>query len=319
VRGPSSLLVTTLVLVGALLAACGTAPRPVGLLASLADLRGARYVVGGGETDELELLCQLGVAAVEAAGARTDDQCRKIGSVDVRASESESEVDTGWAYVGRADRNLDDRPDPATSFAELARLDAAEGLTWLAPTAAADTPAVVVSAPVAASGLRTVSDLAARAAADPRVVLCGTPESARDPRGLGGLLAVYGIGPATPVRAVDGGAVLADTARGTTCTAGVVPGTSGRIPALGLVALVDDRDAFGRALDGRPAPGRGGAAPVMRTPVFAAHPQVAAVLDALTARLTDDVLRELDRRITVEGRDPRDVARTWMREAGLIA
>ena len=57
----------------------------------------------------------------------------------------------------------------------------------------------------------------------------------------------------------------------------------------------------------------------MRTPVFAAHPQVAAVLDALTARLTDDVLRELDRRITVEGRDPRDVARTWMREAGLIA
>jgi osmoprotectant transport system substrate-binding protein len=58
-------------------------------------------------------------------------------------------------------------------------------------------------------------------------------------------------------------------------------------------------------------------APVLRTPVYAAHPQVAAVLGALTVRLTDDVARELDRQVTVEGRDPRDVAWAWARSQGL--
>lgn len=302
-------LILALLMVG-----CGAppAPRPV----PLADLSGARYVVAGGSGDDLVLLCQLAVAVLRTAGAEADEQCGKIGAVDVRLPQR-SEVDLGWARVGQVDRDLDGRPDPPAAFGEIARADAAEGLTWLPPTAAADTDALVVGSTVAADGVRTISDLAARLRAPGRAVLCAPPGAVEDPEGLGGVLATYGIDRAV-VRTADAGAVLADTARGR-CTAGLVPGTSGRIPALGLVALTDDRGGFGRGLDGRPGPGRGGFAPVLRTPVFAAHPQVAAVLGALTARLTDDAMRELDRRITVEGRDPRDVAWDWAREVGLVS
>ncbi|HYH31258.1 MAG TPA: glycine betaine ABC transporter substrate-binding protein [Pseudonocardia sp.] len=292
---------------GLLLTACGEPPpRPV----PLADLHGARYVVAGGPTDELVLLCHLAVAVLQAAGAEAAEQCGKLGAVDVRLPERSS-VDLGWAYVGRADRDLDGRPDPPAPFAEIARADATRGVTWLAPTAFTDTDVLVVSGAVAASGMRTISDLAAARG----VTVCAPPGAADDPRGLGGVLATYGLDPAA-VRPVDPGAVLTGTTRGS-CTAGLVPGTSGRIPALGLVALVDDRGGFGRGPDGRPGSGRGGAAPVLRTDVYAAHPQVAVVLGALTARLTDDVIRELDRRITVEGRDARDVARGWARDVGL--
>ncbi len=306
VRGCS---LVTAVVVGAalLLGACGAPPpRP----APVADLHGARYVVAGGPTDQLVLLCHLAVAVVQAAGAEATEQCGKLGAADVRLPDR-STVDLGWAYVGRADRDLDGGPDQPAPFAAIAAADAARGVTWLTPTAFADTDALVVGSPVAAGGVRTVSDLVAR----PGAVLCAPPGAAGDPRGLGGLLATYGVDPAV-VRPLDPGAVLTETVRGR-CTAGLVPGTSGRIPALGLVALDDDRGGFGRGTDGRPGPGRGGAAPVVRTPVYAAHPQVAAVLGALTSRLTDDVVRELDRRITVEGRDARDVARGWARDAGL--
>ncbi|WP_165825706.1 glycine betaine ABC transporter substrate-binding protein [Actinomycetospora cinnamomea] len=289
------------------LSACSASPpRPV----PPADLHGARYVVAGGPTDQLVLLCHLAVAVVEAAGAEAAEQCGKLGAADVR-SPARSSVDLGWAYVGQADRDLDGEADVPAPFARVAAQDAARGVTWLAPTAFADTDALAVGGPVAAGGMRTVSDLAA----SPGATICAPPGAVDDPQGLGGVLAVYGLDPAR-VRPLDPGAVLTETARGR-CTAGLVPNTSGRIPALGLVVLVDDRSGFGRGADGTPGPGRGGAAPVLRTPVYAAHPQVAAVLGALTARLTDEVIRELDRRITVEGRDARDVAREWTREAGL--
>lgn len=310
-RGP--VLATLALAATLLLAGCGApaTPRPV----PLADLHGARYVVAGGSTDDLVLLCHLAVAVLRTAGAEAAEQCGKIGAVDVRLPER-SEVDLGWARVGQVDRNLDGRADPPATLAEIARADAAQGLTWLAPTRAGDTDAVVVGAPVAAGGVHTISDLAGRITAPGSAPLCAPPGAVDDPEGLGGVLATYGIDP-TIVRTADPGAVLADTARGR-CTAGVVPGTSGRIPALGLVALADDRGGFGRGVDGRPGPGRGGFAPVLRTPVLAAHPQVAAVLGALTTRLTDEAVRELDRRITVQGRDPRDVAWGWAHDVGLV-
>lgn len=280
-----------------------------GSLVGVADLRGATYRVAGGETPELRVLCQLAIAAMQAAGARAEDQCGKIGAADVRRSPEQTEVDTGWAYVGRVDRDLDDRPDPPLPFAELARTDAERGVTWLAPSAAPDTDVVVVGPALTAQGIRTLSALAAR----PDVVWCATPDAATDPRRLEAVRATYGAPAPAAVRTMDGAAVLAGVATGR-CGAGEAPGTSGRIPALGLDVLEDDRGAFASG----PA-GPGGAAPVMRTEVFDAHPQVAQVLGAVTSRLTAEALRGMNTEVDQQGRDPRDAARRWLIAQGLIA
>ena len=317
VRALGAALLTGVVLWGTV-TACGTG-RPGspeargGLLAGTADLRGAAYVVAGGGTTELHVLCQVAIAALEAAGARAADECGKVGAVDVRRSAQETEVDTGWAYLGSPDRDGGDPPvagGPPTAPPtrpgpdELARADAALGVTRLAPTAFGDVDALV-TAP--GGGVATVSALLARGP----VTVCATLEAAADPTRLPAVLAAYR--PAGPVRIADAGAVFAGVATGA-CTVGEVPGTSGRIPALGLVALDDDRGALTR----RPA-GRGGVTPVLRTPVLAAHPQVAAVLAAVTSRLDVVTMRELDRQVDLEGRDARDVARRWMLAQGLVA
>ena len=291
-----------------------------GALAGAATLDGASYVVAGGTTTEVRVLCQLTIAALQAAGAQASDQCGKVGAVDVRRPAQQTEVDTGWVYLGAPDRDGGERyPAPSAAPpasrdavptpAAGAAADAALGVTRLAPTAFADADAVVVSP--SAPGVATISDLAARWGAPGAGPLCATTGSAGDPARLPALLATYG--PGVPVRIADEGAVFAGVATGS-CAAGVVPGTSGRIPALGLTALTDDRGALTRG----PA-GRGGAVPVLRTDVFAAHPQVARVLGLLVARLDDAAIRSVNREVDQDGVDPRDAARRWLLAQGLIA
>jgi osmoprotectant transport system substrate-binding protein len=285
---PAVVLVAILALVTAATGAC--APRPTGAIAAAADLHDARFVVGGGPDDELKILCQLTVAAIEAAGGGAGDQCARYGALDVRLPAQRSFVDTGWAYLSRPDRDLDGRDDPPATWDRLARDGAAQGLTWLPPTAFSDGDVVVVAA---GSPPGPVSALARRPGA-----WCATPGPS-----IARLAAAYR--PAD-VRLVDAGAVVAGVARGD-CRAGVVPSTSGRIPALGLVPLVDDRGALPR----------GGVAPVLRSEVVAAHPAIRTVLGMLTPRLTDDVVRGLDREVSQSGRDARDVAREWLADQGL--
>jgi len=313
---------------GVLLVACGSlrlGPNDAagGALARVADLGGASYVVAGGTTTEVRVLCQLTIAALQAAGARATDQCGKVGSVDVRRPARQTEVDTAWIYLGRPDRDGGDPssvlpaplrpPDPSGSArpgdpAEAARADAALGVTRLAPAAFGDVDAVVVGPALA--GVGTVSGLADRLRLPGAEPLCATPEATADPGRLPALLEVYR--PSTEVRVLDSGAVFGAVATGG-CAAGLVPGTSGRIPALALTVLADDRGALARG-----PTGRGGAVPVLRTPVLAAHPQVAPVLATMTARLDDAALRSINRDVDQDGRDPRDAARRWLLAQGLI-
>jgi osmoprotectant transport system substrate-binding protein len=106
---------------------------------------------------------------------------------------------------------------------------------------------------------------------------------------------------------LDTGAIYAATDAGA-CSFGEIFTTDGRLKALGLTVLEDDRHFF-------PAYN---VAPVVRTDVLARHPQLAQVLGGITPMLTDDVLIELNRRVDVDGEEPADVALEWMRAKGLV-
>jgi osmoprotectant transport system substrate-binding protein len=310
-------LAVVVVVLAALTTACGnTTPGSPeasgGLLAHRADLRGASYVVGGGPTTPLRLLCQITIAAVQAADGDAEDECGKVGAVDVRSSTESSDVDTGWASLRTilpdGSPSPDDTVPPAPpTLAALRALDAPRDVSWLDPTAF-DGADVVVTRPGLAADLPA---LAARARTSP-VTLCAVPDavpgSAAAP-GTAALGAGYGFAPV--VEPEDANAVLAGVATGR-CTAGLVPGDAGRVPALGLAVLPDVRGV----LTGPAGPR--GYAPLMRTGVLQGHPGVADVLGEVTRRLDGTAMRGMVREVEVDGRDPRDVARRWLIAEGLV-
>ena len=104
------------------------------------------------------------------------------------------------------------------------------------------------------------------------------------------------------------GAIYDATAKGR-CTFGEVFTTDGRIVALDLQVLEDDRQYFPNY----------NVSLVVRDDLLAEHPQIADLIAPVTEELTNEVLLELNAEIDVEGREPADVAREWLAEEGFIS
>jgi osmoprotectant transport system substrate-binding protein len=128
------------------------------------------------------------------------------------------------------------------------------------------------------------------------------------------MLETYGLALGDPqgvprdnVRILDTGAVYEATDQGA-CNFGEVFTTDGRIDALDLTVLDDDRRFF-------PAYN---VAPVVYTQTLEEHPEIADVFARITPLITDEVMIELNRRVDVDGEEPADVAYDWMRGEGLV-
>ena len=113
--------------------------------------------------------------------------------------------------------------------------------------------------------------------------------------------------PAKNVKVLDTGAIYQATDEGT-CTFGEVFTTDGRIKALDLTVLEDDKAFFPKY----------NVAPVLTQAVVEEHPAVKELFAPVVEKLTDDVLIDLNARVDVDGEDPADVAIAWLREAGFI-
>ncbi len=314
---PGLALLVVLAVLSGLTTACGNAElgspeASGGLLAHRADLRGASYVVGGGPTTPLRLLCQITIAAVQAADGDAEDECGKVAALDVHESDQQSDVDTGWASLrttlpdGTPAPGDEVPPSPPT-LAALRAGDAPRGVAWLDPTTF-DGADVVVTRPGVAADLPGLAATARSSSITLCAVTDAVPGSVAAP-GTAALTAAYRFAPV--VVGEDANAVLAGVATGR-CTAGLVPGDAGRVPALGLVVLPDVRGVL------RGPAGPRGYAPVMRTGVLDAHPDVAEVLGEVTRRLDGTAMRGMVREVEVDGRDPRDVARRWLVAEGLV-
>jgi osmoprotectant transport system substrate-binding protein len=85
---------------------------------------------------------------------------------------------------------------------------------------------------------------------------------------------------------------------------GVLPSvitTDGRIPALKLRVLEDDRRFFPLY----------NLTEVINTDLLNAHPELAEIFAQLNPRLTNDVMLELNAKVDNDGEDPALVARDW--------
>lgn len=278
-------------------------------------LDGASLTVTSKNFSENIILGQMIGLIFKAAGAEVLDRTNLPGSISAREAIAQGDADamyeytgTGWiTYLGHA------KPitDPLKQWEAVRAEDRKNGVTWLPQSTLNNTYALAISKKNNAKyHLKTLSDVAALAKKKPSAVtVCVENEFASRNDGLPGMEKAYGMSiPAANIKKMDAGIVYTQVSKSDSCLLGEVFTTDGRIKAMNLDVLEDNKHFFPNY----------NAAPVIHTATFDKYPVIAALLDPLSARLTTEVAQVLNAKVDVEGEDPHEVAKDWLIQEGFI-
>ncbi|MEZ4502258.1 MAG: glycine betaine ABC transporter substrate-binding protein, partial [Dehalococcoidia bacterium] len=196
-------------------------------------------------------------------------------------------------------------PDPDVTFAEARSRMLEHGVTLLPSAPAQNSNAFVVTRALSAErGLTRISDLAAVAA---EMTLGAPPECPRRALCAVGLSEVYGVtfGEFEPLD-LDGRVAALEAG---TIDVALLFSTDAVIAARDWVVLEDDRGL-------QPAEN---VSLAIRTEVLErSDVDIEAIVANVSAQLTTQELRELNRQVQVDRVPAEDVARTWLEARGLI-
>ncbi len=317
---PAACLVAILALTG-----CGLQPATSyvpavgpGTIRPIPGLGNAPLTITSKNFTEQLILGKIAVLAARAAGFDVTDLSNLPGSQPARELLTLGQADFMWEYTGTAWltylAQAEGIPDQAAQWQAVHDADLKNGLTWGRPAPMNNTYALAIRSEAAADlgGISTMSQIASLPVQDR--TFCVEAEFNSRSDGFNPMLKTYGLKrgsaagvPDANVGIYDAGAVYSATDRGD-CNFGEVFITDGRIDALDLTVLTDDRKFF-------PAYN---VAPVYSTDTLTTHPELADVFDQITPALTDKVLRSLNRKVDVDGEEPADVAFAWMKARGFI-
>ncbi|WP_343079148.1 glycine betaine ABC transporter substrate-binding protein [Ostreiculturibacter nitratireducens] len=268
-------------------------------------------VVGGKNFTEQQLLSEITVQLLAANGLEVDNRSG-MGSAALRTAMESGQVDVYWEYTGTSlitYNKIEEKLDADATYAKVKELDAEKEIVWLDASKANNTYALAMRrADAEEKGIATLSDLAARVTEAGDLKLGSNAEFYARPDGLKPLEEAYGFefGRDNVVR-MDSGLVYQALKDGQV-DVGLVFATDGRIPAFDFVTLADDKGYF-------PAYAL---APVVRAPILEAHPEIGELLNAVSAKLDDQVMSSLNARVDVDKETIEAVATSFLTENGLV-
>jgi osmoprotectant transport system substrate-binding protein len=300
-------LVGTLLISGCALG--GNSPHHTSGVAKDGPLKGDALTVASKDFTEQLLMCEITAQRLESQGANVKRTCGMSGSNAVRAALKSGDVDMYWEYTGTGWLDLQQSGavnDPAAMYKKVAALDKAQNnIVWLPPAAANNTYAIAAKSDVAQKlGVTSVSDYAKVANSDPSAAtFCGASEFFGRDDGWTGVEKTYGFDlPKGDTAELAEGPIYNAIAKGDPCDFGEVFATDGRISALKLTVLTDDKKFFppyNLSLN-------------VRGDVLAKDPQIQTVMQPVSALLTTQELQKLNARIDVDGETPEEVASSWL-------
>jgi glycine betaine/choline ABC-type transport system substrate-binding protein len=271
---------------------------------------GGTVVIGSKDGTEMILLGHMLADLTEQeTGLAVDRRFNLGGTLVCFNALRQGGLDAYVEYTGTALTTiLHDPPDndPARVRDRVRRaLASRDGVTCLDPFGFENTFAVLMRRSHAERlKIRTISDLA-RHVGEVRPGF--GPEFMNRPDGYPGLVRAYGLNFATPPREMDRNLLYQAVAQGSLDVA-AGDSTDGRIAALDLVVLDDDRHYF--------PPYE--AVPLARTETLQRHPRLRSTLDRLSGQITADTMRRLNYEVDAKRRDPAEVAREFLSSRGLV-
>ena len=272
-------------------------------------LEGLTGTIGAKDFSEQYILGNMVSILLNEYGASTD-YSTIVGSANVRTALESDEFLGYWEYTGTSWLAYNEQDAPVVGvqaqYDAVKELDATKGIAWLNGAPFNNTYAFAIRSEKAEElGVKSLSDLAALPASE--LTFCIESEFAARPDGWEGLKTAYGLTNATTVT-LDTGAIYSVTDEGKQCNFGEVFATDGRIAALDLLVMADDKAYF---------PVYQGAF-TLKQSTLDAYPAIADIINKLSALLTDQVMQSLNAKADVDGEDPADIARAFLIEQGLI-
>ncbi|TDE45291.1 glycine betaine ABC transporter substrate-binding protein [Nonomuraea mesophila] len=297
------------------LSACGSSDA-VEAGAAGDELKGTKYIIGSKDFTENIVLGKIAVHLLKAHGAEVVDKTNLGGTVPNRKALESKEIDMYWDYSGTGWieflKNTKPIQDSAEQFKATAEADLEKNkIRWIGPTPLNNTYALAIRSEKATElGVKTVSDVAELAKTNPKeVTICIETEFSTRDDGLPGLSKAYEMDiPKDNISLLDTGVVYTETDKGETCNFGEVFTTDGRIAALDLTVLEDDKKFFPIY----------NAAMTLRDETYQKNPAIEKVLQPVIAKLDDATMQQLNAQVDVEGMEPGKVASDWLDKQGFL-
>ena len=250
-------------------------------------------VVGGKNYTEQQIMAELTAQYLRAKGF-TVDKRSGLGTAALRAAQEGGQIDLYWEYTGTSlitFNKITEKMSGEATYAKVRELDAARGLAWLNPSRINSTYALAMrSADAKAKGIASLSDLAAKEKAGAGLKLASNAEFYARPDGLKPLEQTYGFefGRENVVRMDTG--LVAQALRDAQVDVGLLLALDGRVTSFNFVLLKDDKAYFPIY----------NSTPVVRKEILDKNPKLADALNALSAKLDDDVMRGLNGQVDIE-------------------
>jgi osmoprotectant transport system substrate-binding protein len=291
----------------ALLAAgCGSDDKSDDPLAG--EKSGDTVVVGSNNFAESILIADIYGEALKAKGVKVSYK-PNIGSRETTYGLLKNgSITVLPEYNGALLAYLDAKATPKTVAETTAAINAKldKKLELLEPAAAQDKDSVTVNADTAKKhGLTDKSTIADLKDIASDLVIGGSPEFQTRQQGLKGLKSVYGV-EFKSFKALDAGGPLTQAAlKKNTVQAADLFTTDPTITKEKFVVLQDPENLFGFE-NVQPLVYKGGLSK-----------EGADALNAVSAKLDTAALLDLDAQVQLENKDPLDVAKAWLKSAGL--
>ncbi len=289
-----------------------------GPLEGAESLEGATISVGSKNFSENVLLGKMAIILLQSAGATVTDLTNIPGSASAREAMLNGQIQGMWEYTGTGwitylghEKPI---PDEQKQYEAVRDEDLEENdLVWLKPAPMNNTYGFATTQESFKKyGVTKLSQL--DKVPVPERTFCVESELINRPDGLKGMLETYDVPLGEPkgvprenLKTFQTGAIYDATAKGA-CTFGEVFTTDGRIEALDLKVLEDDRNFFPKY----------NVSFVLNQETDKQYPQIQDLIAPVAEELTDKVLLGLNAEIDVEGREPADVAFEWLKDEGFV-
>jgi glycine betaine/choline ABC-type transport system substrate-binding protein len=276
---------------------------------STSDKNSGKVVIGGKNFTEQDILVYLMKYTIEEKTKLTAEVKPFLGGTNIVSQALDrGDLDIYAEYTGTGLMNILGQPlitDPQATYDKVKTMyKEQKKIIWLEPFGFNNTYTITMRADVADSlGISKVSDLVGKAS-DLRFGC--THEFLERADGIKGLQEKYGV----QFKQVNG------MDPGLTYTAvrdkkvDLIDGfaTDGRIPAFNLKVLEDDKQFFPPYF----------AAPIIREDTLKKHPEIADALKLLAGKIDDKEMAALNAKVDLEKKDAKEVAKTWLKEKGII-